>query len=38
MDIIDEVDLDMDGTINFEEFRRAMKFKPAYCDEDDDDD
>eukprot|EP01083_Nonionella_stella_P013251 37338_1 len=38
MDIIDEVDIDFDGTINFEEFRRAMKFKPAYCDEDDDDD
>merc|ERR1719382_1115225 len=32
MDIIDEVDLDMDGTINFEEFRRAMEFKPAYTD------
>ena len=38
MDIIDEVDLDMDGTINFEEFRKAMKFAPAYCDEDEDDD
>mmetsp|Transcript_26858 Transcript_26858/g.23655 ORF Transcript_26858/g.23655 Transcript_26858/m.23655 type:complete len:534 (-) Transcript_26858:71-1672(-) len=38
MDIIDEVDLDMDGTINFEEFRRAMAFKPAYADEGDDDD
>merc|ERR1719362_2330110 len=36
MDIIDEVDLDMDGTINFEEFRKAMKFKPAYCDDDED--
>jgi len=38
MDIIDEVDLDMDGTINFEEFRKAMKFAPAYCDGDEDDD
>mmetsp|Transcript_55940 Transcript_55940/g.89032 ORF Transcript_55940/g.89032 Transcript_55940/m.89032 type:complete len:560 (-) Transcript_55940:714-2393(-) len=36
MEIIDEVDLDMDGTINFEEFRRAMMFKPAYTDQDED--
>ena len=34
MDIIDEVDLDEDGTINFEEFQYAMRFKPAYCDHD----
>ena len=32
MDVIDEVDLDRDGTIHFEEFRDAMKFEPAYGD------
>lgn len=30
MGIIDEVDMDQDGMINFEEFRRAMHFKAAY--------
>ncbi|ETO23414.1 calcium-dependent protein kinase, partial [Reticulomyxa filosa] len=28
--IIDEIDLDGDGQINFEEFKRAMQFQPAY--------
>merc|ERR1712176_390636 len=32
MDIIDEVDKDMDGTINFAEFQSAMEFKAAYTD------
>merc|ERR1712130_1005296 len=37
-EIIDEVDRDMDGTISFEEFRRAMEFKAAYTDIDYEDD
>merc|ERR1719464_201810 len=36
--IIDEVDINKDETINFEEFRRAMMFKPAYTDKDDEKD
>jgi len=37
-EIIDEVDINKDETINFEEFRRAMKFRPAYTDHDDEED
>jgi len=29
-EIIEEIDLDSDGQINFEEFNRAMQFLPAY--------
>mmetsp|Transcript_51607 Transcript_51607/g.85511 ORF Transcript_51607/g.85511 Transcript_51607/m.85511 type:complete len:549 (+) Transcript_51607:177-1823(+) len=36
VDIIDEVDLDSDGMVNFTEFRRAMMFKPAYSNQDED--
>jgi len=28
--IIHEIDIDQDGTVNFEEFRQAMQFKAAY--------
>jgi calcium-dependent protein kinase len=33
--MIDEIDMTNDGLINFEEFRRAMAFEPAYVHEDD---
>ncbi|ETO22471.1 Protein kinase domain containing protein [Reticulomyxa filosa] len=29
-EIIDEIDLDSDGQINFEEFKRTMQFEPGY--------
>jgi calcium-dependent protein kinase len=34
--IIEQVDLDCDGTISFAEFRRAMQFSPAYTEETED--
>ncbi|ETO18054.1 hypothetical protein RFI_19242, partial [Reticulomyxa filosa] len=29
-EIIEEVDLDADGMVNFDEFKQAMRFEPAF--------